>query len=245
MSETKRVLVTGASGGIGSAIARRLALDGFHLSLHYHRNQANADALTAQINSAGGSAHAIQFDLTDRENTRCVLQAELDTRGAYWGVVCNAGITADNTFAALSGDEWDRVIRVGLDGFYNLLHPLIMPLIRMRDGGRIVTIASMSGIAGNRGQTNYSAAKAGIIGASKALAVELASRQITVNCIAPGLIETDMLDNLPVPMEEIIKQIPLGRLGRPEEIAGLVAFLFTESAGYITRQVFQVNGGMI
>ncbi|HVA54962.1 MAG TPA: 3-oxoacyl-ACP reductase FabG [Gammaproteobacteria bacterium] len=242
MSERKRVLVTGASGGIGSEIARQLGVTGFDVSLHYHRNTAKADALARDIIATGGSAHTLSFDLADRNATKSALQTELDERGAYWGVVCNAGITADNTFPAMSGKDWDRVIAVNLGGFYNVLHPLVMPLVRLRDGGRIVTITSMSGLSGNRGQTNYSAAKAGVIGASKALAVELASRNITVNCIAPGLIDTEMLHGLP--LDEIIKQIPLGRLGRPEEIAGLVAFLFSESAGYITRQVFSVNGGL-
>ena len=240
MSETRRVLVTGASGGIGAAIARALGPAGFKLCLHYHRNAAKADALAKEL----GGARTLGFDIADREDARKALEAELESQGPFWGVVCNAGITADNTFAALSGEDWDRVLDTNLDGFYNVMHPLIMPLVRLRDGGRIVTIASVSGIMGNRGQVNYSAAKAGLIGASKALAVELASRRITVNCVAPGLIETDMTGEH-LPMEEILKQIPLGRAGKPEEVAALVAYLFSEPAAYVTRQVISINGGML
>lgn len=242
MNTRKRVLVTGASGGIGGAIAQALAADGFQLSLHYHRNKAKAEQLAQAITSAGGTAQCLSFDVSDREATRRALQEEVEKYGAYWGVVCNAGITADNTFAAMPGEDWDRVLAANLDSFYNVLQPLVMPLVRMRNGGRIVSIASVAGLMGNRGQTNYSAAKAGLIGASKALAVELASRGITVNCVAPGLIETDMLHGAPV--AEILKQIPLGRLGQPREIAALVAFLFSDAAAYITRQVIAVNGGM-
>ena len=241
MSETRRVLVTGASGGIGAAIARALGAAGFTLCLHYHRNAAKAETLAKEL---GHGARTLGFDLTDRDGARKALEAEVESQGAFWGVVCNAGITADNTFAALSDEDWDKVLDTNLGGFYNLLNPLVMPLVRLRDGGRIVTIASVSGIMGNRGQVNYSAAKAGLIGASKALAVELASRRITVNCVAPGLIETDMTDK-GLPLEEILKQIPLGRAGKPEEVAALVAYLFSEPAAYITRQVLSINGGML
>ena len=242
MSTSRRVLVTGASGGIGSAIARALAAGGFHLGLHYHTNAAKAERLAEEITAAGGTAQCLGFDAGNREAARRALQADLEGHGAYWGVVCNAGITADNTFAAMPGDDWDRVLAANLDSFYNVLQPLVMPLVRMRSGGRIVTIASVAGQMGNRGQANYSAAKAGLIGASKALAVELASRGITVNCVAPGLIETDMLHDAPV--TEILRQIPLARLGRPQEVAALVAFLFSDAAAYITRQVIAINGGM-
>ena len=243
MKETRRILVTGASGGIGSAIARRLGAAGFHLCLHYLRNAAKAETLAKEIAAAGGHARTLSFDVTDRDAVRHALESEMRAHGTFWGVVCNAGITADNTFAAMPGDDWDKVIATNLGSFYNVLQPLVMPLVRLRDGGRIVTIASVSGIMGNRGQTNYSAAKAGLIGATKALAVELGSRRITVNCVAPGFIETDMVHDLP--MEEIMKQIPFGRAGKPEEVAGLVEFLFSESAAYITRQVLSVNGGML
>jgi len=231
--------VTGASGGIGAAIARALAPLGFELCLHYYRNATKAEALAQEL----GRAATLGFDLTDRDGTRAALERELESRGAFWGVVCNAGLHADSTFPAMPAADWDRVVNANLNGFYNVLHPLVMPLVRLKDGGRIVTIASVSGQMGNRGQTNYSAAKAGLIGASKALAMELASRRITVNCVAPGLIDTGMTDELP--LEEILKQIPLGRAGRPEEVAGLVAYLFSDSAAYITRQVISVNGGML
>lgn len=242
MSATRRVLVTGASGGIGSAIARTLGRAGFEMLLHYRSNAAAAQALAEEVTAAGGAARTLGFDITDRAATNAILQAEIATHGPCWGVVLNAGINADSTFAAMPGDDWDRVIDTGLGGFYNVLQPLVMPLVRLRKGGRIVTIASVAGLIGNRGQTNYSAAKAGLIGATKALAVELASRKITVNCVAPGLIETGMLEHAPV--EEILKHIPLGRAGTPDEVAALVAFLFTDEAAYITRQVLSVNGGL-
>jgi 3-oxoacyl-[acyl-carrier protein] reductase len=240
MSGQRLVLVTGASGGIGAAIARALHGMGFGLCLHYHRNAAKAEALAKELSGA----RTLGFDVTDRDGARAALQQEIEAYGAFWGVVCNAGVTADNTFAALSGADWDEVLDTNLGGFYNVLHPLIMPLVRLRDGGRIVTIASVSGLMGNRGQTNYSAAKAGLIGASKALAVELASRHITVNCVAPGLIETDMTE-AHLALDEILKQIPLGRAGTPAEVAALVAYLFSEPAAYVTRQVLSINGGML
>lgn len=242
MSRERRVLVTGASGGIGGAIARLLGAAGFRLTLHYRRNAGRAEALAADIRAEGGHADVLGFDIADREAARQALEADIAAHGAYWGVVLNAGINADNAFPALSGEDWDRVLDTNLGGFYNVLHPLTMPLVRLRDGGRIVTIASVAGLIGNRGQVNYSAAKAGLVGATKALAVELASRRITVNCVAPGLIDTDMLDQAPV--EAILRHIPLRRAGTPEEVAALVAFLFSEPAGYITRQVLSVNGGL-
>jgi len=240
VSKPRRVLVTGASGGIGAAIARGLHGMGFGLTLHYHRNAAKAEALAAELTGA----RTLGFDIADRASAQAALEKEMETQGAFWGVVCNAGVTADNTFAAMPGADWDKVLDTNLGGFYNVVNPLLMPLIRLRDGGRIVSIASVSGIMGNRGQVNYSAAKAGLIGASKALAVELASRKITVNCVAPGLIDTDMTGK-DLPLEEILKQIPMGRAGTPQEVAALVAYLFSEPAVYVTRQVLSINGGML
>jgi 3-oxoacyl-[acyl-carrier protein] reductase len=240
---SKRVLVTGATGGIGQACALALAADGYHVTLHYRSNADRAQTLVGEIEAAGGTANTICFDVADREATIAALIADLDAYGAYYGVVCNAGITADNAFPALSGEDWDRVIHTNLDAFYNVLNPLIMPMIRLRKGGRIVTLSSVSGVMGNRGQVNYSAAKAGIIGATKALALELAKRNITVNCVAPGFIQTDMTEGLIV--EEALKMIPMQRVGTPTDVAGVVRFLMGDSAAYITRQVIQVNGGMI
>jgi 3-oxoacyl-[acyl-carrier protein] reductase len=241
-SESRRVLVTGASGGIGSAIAERLARDGFAVTLHYRSGREAAESLAGRIRSAGGEAELLQFDVSDREQCRQVLEDTLTSRGPYYGIVCNAGIARDNAFPALEDEDWDRVMDTNLDGMYNVLKPLVMPLVRTRAGGRIVTISSVSGMVGNRGQVNYSAAKAGIIGATKALAQELAKRRITVNCVAPGLIETDMIADAPV--EEALKLIPAARLGRPEEVAAAVSFLMSDEAGYVTRQVIAVNGGM-
>lgn len=236
---TQWVLVTGANRGIGQAIAVGLAKAGYDLVLHCRRD---ADATRAQVEAAGRQARVLRFDVSDRDAARDALSADIEAHGAYYGVVCNAGIARDGAFPALSGEDWDGVLRTNLDGFYNVLHPLIMPMIRTRKPGRIVTLASVSGLMGNRGQVNYSAAKAGIIGASKALAVELATRRITVNCVAPGLIRTDMIDE--VPLDEALKLVPAGRVGEPEEVAALVAFLMSDAAAYITRQVISVNGGM-
>ena len=238
----KSILVTGASKGIGKAIALRVARAGFPVSVHYGQDRAGAEETLAAIISEGGQGRVIGFDIADREATRATLDADVAAHGAYWGVVLNAGIARDNAFPALEGDDWDQVLTTNLDGFFNVAHPLTMPMIRRRDGGRIVTISSVSGIIGNRGQVNYSAAKAGIIGATKALAVELATRNITVNCVAPGVIETAMIEKAPV--EEILKMIPMQRLGKVEDVCGIVAFLLSDEASYITRQVISVNGGI-
>lgn len=240
---TETILVTGSSRGIGRAIALRLARSGYDLVLHCRSRRDEAEAVKAEIEALGRSARVLQFDVSDRAACREQLEADVEAYGAYYGVVCNAGLTRDGAFPALTDEDWDSVLRTNLDGFYNVLHPLSMPMIRRRKPGRIVCITSVSGLVGNRGQVNYSASKAGVIGAAKALAIELAKRRITVNCVAPGLIDTEILDER-VPVEEILKMIPAQRMGTPEEVAGAVNFLMSEEAGYITRQVLAVNGGL-
>jgi len=242
ISTSPSILVTGSSRGIGKAIALALAEAGYNLVLHCRSQREQAEAVTTTISANGGSARILQFDVADRAQTKAVLEADIEDHGAYYGVVCNAGITRDNAFPAMTGDEWDSVIHTNLDSFYNVLNPLIMPMVRRRKAGRIVTLASVSGLIGNRGQANYSAAKAGIIAASKSLAIELAKRDITVNCVAPGLIATEMVDE--IPLEEALKMIPARRVGQPEEVAALVKFLMSAEAAYITRQVISVNGGL-
>ncbi|MGG5287829.1 3-oxoacyl-ACP reductase FabG [Pseudomonas shirazensis] len=240
---TDTILVTGSSRGIGRAIALRLARAGYDLVLHCRSGRAEADGVAAEIHALGQQARVLQFDVADREACRAILEQDVETHGAYYGVVCNAGLTRDGAFPALTDADWDQVLRTNLDGFYNVLHPLSMPMIRRRKPGRIVCITSVSGLIGNRGQVNYSASKAGVIGAAKALAIELGKRQITVNCVAPGLIDTAMLDEH-VPVDELMKMIPAGRMGTPEEVAGVVNFLMSTEAAYITRQVLAVNGGL-
>jgi len=240
MNET--VLVTGSSRGIGRAIALTLGQQGFDVVVHCRSRRTEAEQVAADIQVMGRAARVLQFDLADRQQCADQLNQDIEQHGAYYGVVCNAGMTADNAFPALTGEDWDTVVHTNLDGFYNVLHPVVMPMIRRRKPGRIVTLSSVSGLIGNRGQVNYSAAKAGIIGATKALALELAKRNITVNCVAPGLIDTEMLEELP--LEDIKKMIPMRRVGTGKEVAAMVAFLMSEDAAYITRQVISVNGGL-
>ena len=247
LNADKKILVTGASGGIGRAIAVEAAKAGYYVICHYNGSQAKAEETLAQIKAAGGDGELIQFNVADREDCKTKLSEMSAKHGILWGVVNNAGVTRDNTFVGLNGDDWDKVIHTNLDSFFNVLSPLIMGMASRKNkrGGRIITMASVSGIIGNRGQTNYSASKAGIIGATKALAVELAGRNVTCNVIAPGAIETEMTEKIiPEAKEIMLNSIPMRRMGKPEEIAAAVLFLLSEGASYITRQVITVDGGM-
>ena len=236
----KWVLVTGASRGIGKETALYLASNGYNIVLHCSNDVKRLDGLKQEIEAKSVQARAITFDIRNRAQVEQILINDIETNGMYYGVVLNAGIAKDNPFPAMEEGEWDDVLRTNLDGFYNVLKPLIMPFIQQKKG-RIVVMSSISGQCGNRGQVNYSASKAGLIGAAKALSQEVAKRKITVNCIAPGIIETDMTEDLP---EEAIKQIPMRRMGQAREVASLVNYLMSEDAGYITGQVIGVNGGL-
>ncbi len=241
--ETRRVLVTGSSRGIGKQIALKLAKDGFRVTVHCQNNISAAQDVVHTISRFSKGCYLLQFDVSNRDEVKAILEQDIKRTGPYYGVVCNAGITKDNAFPSISSEDWDQVIHTNLDGFYNVMQPIIMPMIQARNGGRIIGMSSVSGIIGNRGQVNYSASKAGLIGAIKSLAVEMAKRKITVNCIAPGLIETEMLD--PDVIKRALQTIPMNRMGSAEEVAGLAGYLFSDNAAYITRQVISVNGGML
>lgn len=240
---TGRVLVTGGNRGIGRHISLGLAQAGFDIVVHCNSRREPAEEVADAIRDMDRGAQVLQFDVGDREAVSALIAADIEEHGPYYGVVCNAGLHRDNAFPAMPAEDWDLVLRTNLDGFYNVVHPLIMPMIRARQGGRVVVMSSLSGLVGNRGQVNYSAAKGGLIAAAKALAIELAKRNITVNCVAPGVIETDMTAELD--HEHLVEMIPARRFGKPEEVASLVTYLFSPDAAYITRQVISVNGGMI
>jgi len=238
----RTVLVTGASKGIGAATALAVAKLGFEVVVHYRADREGATRTADAIAAAGSKARVLAFDVTDRAAARAVLEADIEAHGAYYGVVSNAGMHRDNAFPLLTGEDWDAVLRTDLDGFFNVVQPCVMPMVQARQGGRIVTLSSVAGVLGNRGQVNYSAAKAGLIGATKSLALELAKRKITVNCVAPGLIDTDMMKT--AELEQILAHVPVRRWGQPEEVASLVAYLVSDAAAYITRQVICIDGGL-
>lgn len=238
----RRVLVTGASRGIGRACALELASMGFVVAINFRSRSEEAAAALAAVEEAGGKGHLLPFDVGDRPQAEAVLAADLAERGPFWGVVLNAGVTQDVPFAGMDGAAWDRVLDTNLGGFFNVLRPLLMPMVGLRQGGRIVVMSSVTGLRGNVGQVNYAASKAGLIGAVRSLALELARRRIAVNAVAPGFIETEMLGALP--REELEKLIPMRRLGQVDDVAALVGFLFGERAGYITGQTLSVDGGL-
>ncbi|OHV10545.1 3-oxoacyl-ACP reductase FabG [Kushneria phosphatilytica] len=236
------ILVTGAGRGIGRAIALRLARDGFDIAVHYHSSREAAEGVAEEIRGLGRQARLMCFDLADRSAARAAIEADIAEYGACHGVVLSAGYHSDAPLPGMSDEQWDRVMDVNLDGFYNVLRPMIMAMIQRRRGGRIITLSSAAGELGNRGQVNYSAAKGGLIAATRALSVELAKRNITVNCVAPGWIESDM--TAAIDRESIKQTVPMQRPGQADEVAGTVSFLCSDDASYITRQVIAVNGGL-
>lgn len=241
----RRVLVTGAGTGLGKAIAIELCKNDFEVVLHYRSSKSGIEDALSRINELGKKATSLCFDITNREQCKQILEQDIEQNGSYFGIVCNAGITKDAAFPMMTDDDWDSVVRTNIDGFYNVVKPCIMPMIAAHEGGRIIAISSVSGIMGNRGQVNYSASKAALIGAVKALALEVAKRNITVNAVAPGLIDTQMTKLDETVKKEILKIIPLKRMGKPQDVADTVAFLMSDKANYITRQVISVNGGLL
>lgn len=240
--QNQTVFISGSSRGIGRATALQLAKEGYNIVLHGRSMSTGLKQTLNEVKAYGVQARALAFDVTDRDLTQKILLEDIQTHGMYWGVVINAGITDDVTFAGMMPESWDRVLKTNLDSFYNIVQPLVMPMVRTRRGGRIVAVSSISGVMGNRGQVNYSAAKAGLIGAVKALALELASRNITVNAVAPGLIETEMIDDYV--LEHALPLIPMKRMGQAEDVAHAIAFFISDKASYITRTVLEIDGGL-
>lgn len=240
--QKQTIFISGSSRGIGRATALQLAREGYDIVLH---GRAPSEALSQTLEDVkvlGVNVRALTFDVTDREETQQKLLDDIEENGMYWGIVVNAGITDDVTFAGMTPESWDRVLRTNLDSFYSVVQPLVMPMVKTRRGGRIVAVSSISGVMGNRGQVNYSTAKAGLIGAVKALALELASRKITVNAVAPGLIETDMIEDFV--LEHALPLIPMKRMGTADDVAHAIAFLVSDKASYITRTVLEIDGGL-
>ena len=242
INPSKSVFISGSSRGIGRACALYLAGKGYDIVLHGKSPSQALEQTIADVKAMGVNVRALTFDVCDREAARQALLKDIEENGMYWGIVANAGISRDVTFAGMEPQAWDSVLKTNLDGFYNVVQPLVMPMVHTRRGGRIVVIASISGVMGNRGQVNYSAAKAGLIGAAKALALELASRKITVNAVAPGLIENYNVDESVT--ERALPFIPMKRVGKPEEVAATVGFLISDDAAYITRSVIEIDGGL-
>jgi 3-oxoacyl-[acyl-carrier protein] reductase len=241
----RRVLISGASSDIGQAIALKLAMDGFIPAMHCFSDRGYEALLYLQkviAEKTGREPVVLRFNVGSREETLKVIENDIAENGAYWGVVSNAGIADDMPMPGMSGEVWDRVLTTNLDGFFNVVQPTLLPMIKLRKGGRIVAITSVSGVIGNRGQTNYSASKGGIIAACKSLALELARRNITVNTVSPGIIDTRMVSD--EVRERALPMVPLNRMGTVQEVAALVSFIFSKDAGYITRQNININGGM-
>ena len=246
LTEKPRALVTGASRGIGAAVARSLGAAGFPVIVHYNASTTAAERVCEDIVTAGGRAELVRFDVADFDASSEAIASLLTDPRPIGVLVNNAGVTADAPFPAMTREQWRSVITTTLDGFYNVTQPLTMPMVRLR-WGRIINVSSVSGVVGNRGQVNYSAAKAGLIGATKALAQEMAKRNVTVNAVAPGPVDTEMFQSAlaaGTPLEEVLKHIPMRRIATPEDVAAVVTFLASDAAGYITGQVIGVNGGM-
>ena len=242
VNKNKSILITGASGSIGLAISKKVISNGYDAVLCYNRNDSFIEKIKDYSKDYDVNIRFLKIDVSNRDEAKNILLKDIEDNSAYYGVVLSSGITMDNAFPAMTGEEWDNVIDVNLKSFYNIVNPIVMPMIRGRKGGRIIAISSVSGIIGNRGQVNYAASKAGLIGAIKSLAIELGKRNITVNCIAPGVIESEMINDEII--EHAKNMIALKRIGKPEDVANVVNFLLSDEANYITKQVISVDGGM-